>query len=367
MLTVYIKASNFCALGCGHCYIPVEQRRSRDRMDHDTLMHVADLLSEAQERERHGGIQVVWHGGEPMQVPADWYYAAGEVLDAALPGHVETMQTSLIGYRHEFGELAKARFDGYLGSSYDLSHRTVNYSVEAFADMWLDNVARARDDGIVIVPTVVPGWADTDKAETLLEFLVRHEFEEARVERQSPRGGRWCTTNAEHAHFLLGLYRGVRNRTRNGQRAPAINTVREAVLGVLFGIPGGRWGSRCGSKILVVEPNGELHGCPEMTGESGRFGHVVDGPEVLSGAPRRAWQRLQSRHQAAHACHDCPHASWCRSGCPLTEHEADGECPGYRGYLDAVAKDLAGLDRTSRERLMTLLLPEAGANDAVAA
>ena len=72
-----LQASPFCNLDCSYCYLP-------DRAD--TRRMPLDLLDRVMAQVMASGLpgaelSIVWHAGEPMAVPRDWYQAAFEIVD----------------------------------------------------------------------------------------------------------------------------------------------------------------------------------------------------------------------------------------------------------------------------------------------
>src|SRR3954464_2581076 len=74
-----LQSTPFCNLDCGYCYFP--NRSDRRRMGQDVLALVADHIVRAGWLAQDAA--VVWHAGEPLVVPPDYYDAAIEMLDAA--------------------------------------------------------------------------------------------------------------------------------------------------------------------------------------------------------------------------------------------------------------------------------------------
>jgi MoaA/NifB/PqqE/SkfB family radical SAM enzyme len=172
MITAYIKPTNRCNVGCTHCYLPESVRADKRRMSEDTLVTTAQFIARMQERGRHSGAHVLWHGGEPLVLPADWYYRAGEILDRELPGHTESMQTSLIPLRQEHVELLATRLGGFVGSSVDFSQRQIKGSVEEYHRLWMKKVDMARKADIEIIAGVVPTTREIGREAEMVKWFV---------------------------------------------------------------------------------------------------------------------------------------------------------------------------------------------------
>jgi len=76
-----IQPSPFCNLDCDYCYLP--SRSETHRMSGETLRSVVsgifatDLVRES--------LTFVWHAGEPMAVPIEWYRSAFDLIQSEAP------------------------------------------------------------------------------------------------------------------------------------------------------------------------------------------------------------------------------------------------------------------------------------------
>lgn len=343
MITAYVKPTNYCPVGCSHCYLPETVRADRGRMSVPTLISTANMLGDLAEAQggRRSDVHILWHGGEPMSVPAQWYREAGDLLDELLPGHTESMQTSLIPYRESFGALAHDRFRSELGSSIDFTSRTIKGSAERFQDKWLQRVEWARADGVLVVPGTVPTKRDVSRAAQIVGWFADHGFDRFNVERYNQYGEAlpdW-PSNAEHSRFLIDLFDEVLGRYENGQPL-YVRVLAAAIGGVLYDQPGDRWGGRCQSDFVVVEPDGALNTCPDKTSFEAPHAFAHQGASAFqASSARRFWIRLQAVGHRNDHCATCENNAWCRSGCPINPQSGEGgeaECAGFKVFLDHV-------------------------------
>jgi uncharacterized protein len=72
-----LQPTPFCNVDCGYCYLPF--RSDRRRMSHDVLEAVFSKLFISSLVQHH--LVIVWHAGEPLTVPPDWYEAAFALAD----------------------------------------------------------------------------------------------------------------------------------------------------------------------------------------------------------------------------------------------------------------------------------------------
>lgn len=357
MILAYLKATNYCNVGCSHCYLPEEVRADRGTMTWGTLRSTATLLKKMAERQNAGSVHVLFHGGEPLMLKPNWFLEAGEHLDEIL-GHVggfhtESMQTSLIPYTSRFAEVVHQRFNSHLGSSVDFSQRTIKGSADAYLDKWMEKVDSARNDGIYIEPGMVPTRNEMGKEKEILEWFIDRDFSRFNIDRYNGFGLKFedRPSNKEHSNFLTALFDEIMTRMARGDKVPEINVVTAVLSGVVDGNPGDRWGGSCQSDFVVIEPDGSTNNCPDKSSFEDAFSNVFDGIDAFSASPlRRKWIRIQAVGHKTSDCAVCENNSWCKSGCPITGNGArDGEdeCSGYWNHINHVRKFVSTTDGMS--------------------
>ena len=72
-----LQPTPFCNLDCNYCYLP--DRHSTARMRWPTLERAVERVLES--RFLGETLSVVWHAGEPLVLPVDWYEEAFERID----------------------------------------------------------------------------------------------------------------------------------------------------------------------------------------------------------------------------------------------------------------------------------------------
>lgn len=362
-ITAYVKPTNYCNVGCSHCYLPEIVRANRTRMSFDTLRSTGELLLQMAQRQRAPGIHVLWHGGEPLTVPVSWYEQAGEVLDSIVEGHTQSIQTSLIPWRPEYAELVHGRFASEIGSSVDFTQRRIKGSVEAYHDLWMKKVEMARAEGIAVIPGMVPTRNEEGRGEEVMRWFEERGFSMFNIDRYNHFGtGEDADrpSNAQHARFLIGLFDAAMTRMETGRPAPIINVLTSGLRGVLYGQPGDRWGGSCQSDFVVIEPDGSTNSCPDRASFETPFSNVAEGFDGFQKSElRRRWIRTQQfGHKRPH-CETCENNHFCKSGCPITPNgylDGEDECSGYHLFLSHLRRYVA-LDRNKKFVLAYLAGP----------
>ena len=75
-----LQPTPFCNLDCDYCYLP--DRNSHARMSLATVRRVAEQLREDQ--LLNSSLTIIWHAGEPLVVPVDFYQAAFDIFTQVL-------------------------------------------------------------------------------------------------------------------------------------------------------------------------------------------------------------------------------------------------------------------------------------------
>jgi len=79
-----LQATPFCNINCSYCYLP--NRDSRHRMSIDAVGVISKKIFDFF-APLPPDISIVWHAGEPLAAPVDWYRAAFAAIDRNLtPG-----------------------------------------------------------------------------------------------------------------------------------------------------------------------------------------------------------------------------------------------------------------------------------------
>lgn len=112
-----IQASPFCNLDCSYCYLP--HRSSRERIDIKTVIAAVERVFEAGLVDHK--FTIVWHAGEPLAVPLEFYETVFERIAEITPPQVtirHTFQTNGTLLTERWSELI-SKFGVRVGVSID--------------------------------------------------------------------------------------------------------------------------------------------------------------------------------------------------------------------------------------------------------
>lgn len=338
-VTAYLKPSDYCNVGCEHCYLPEAVRASKYRMTDATLSRAIDTIEAMQTRQRAPGTLIVWHGGEPLALPHDYLRHACELVAQRLPTSIQSIQTSLVPYRDEWNDIIHDFFASEVGSSIDFTQRNIRGSTKRYQDFWMSRVEAARRNGISVIPGIVPSTSEIGHGAEIVTWMKDRQFNAWNIDRYNSFSGPdpMRPSNRDHSSFLWEVFEAILNEADKGSFT-RVNTVTAALLGILNNQPGDRWGGACSMDFIVVNPDGSTNACPDKISFE-TFSNVASGFDgFLHSEQRRKWVRDHITGHRNSDCPTCPFNTFCKSGCPLTPNtpDSEGECSGYQRYLHKV-------------------------------
>lgn len=346
MITAYLKPTNFCNVGCSHCYLPESVRADKNKMDDETLHKVMGFLSDMKKAGKHDAIFLLWHGGEPLTLSPKYFENAGKIIDSyfAEGEIIEAVQTSLIPYTSSLKNIVKNRWNSGIGSSIDFSARLLRGSAQEYQNLWMKKVELAREDGLYVIPSMTPNKADCYKSSEIYDWFRARDFWSIGLDRYSNVAGDLpdFSTNAEHSMFLRGLFDKAWEDYQKTGYCISVRTLIAAIGGILYQQPGDRWGGKCQSDFVVINPNGSLNNCPDKDSFEESYGNLHQGFKSFQSSPlRKKWIRIQSVGHRIDECYNCENASWCKSGCPITGNACtvngvQDECSGFKSLIDYI-------------------------------
>ena len=343
MITAYVKPTNFCNVGCTHCYLPEEVRANKFLMTEDRVREVARFVKDMAMVQRHDSAHILWHGGEPLTVPIDWYYKANDILKEELGyNYIQSMQTSLIPLRKEHIKMFKDFMEYQVGTSIDFSQRMLKGKVENYHKLWMTKVDMAREEDILVLPGVVPTRNELGREKDIVQFFMDRNFKMFNIDRYNQYNTFFPDrpSNLEHSKFLIGLFDALMENLELKGWSPFVNAISGAMTGILYDQGGDRWGTTCMTDFVVIEPNGNLNNCTDKATVEPSYSQLEDGyKEFARSHFRKKWVKIQTIDHKENHCRKCENASWCRSGCPITPNgiiNGEDECSGYKTFINHV-------------------------------
>lgn len=323
-----LQGTPFCNIACHYCYLP--DRGNRARMAPDTV-HAALRWLETSGLAAPE-LAVVWHAGEPLTLPVDWYRDAFAAAAAARPAgavlkHCIQTNATLVDDRwcalfREYGVQIGVSLDGP-ARLHDAQRRTRAGSGTHGAVM--RGVAALQRHRVPFHAICVVGDAALDAPEELVEFFAAHDILEIGFNVEEVEG---VHTRSSLSPGRAGRFRGFFGRA--WRRAEALGVEIREVRTILAGLqqpPAGAWPGNDQNMpfdIVTVTHDGRIHTfSPELAGlEHPRIGSLALGnvltstlQQVLDGPVfRQAWAEIAAG--VAACARGCAYFPLCRGGAP---------------------------------------------------
>lgn len=328
-----VQPTTFCNIACSYCYLP--ERSIKKRMDLRTVELIG--LRVLQTRYVADDATVVWHAGEPLVVPPEWYEKAFGILAAHRPPHVRlghSVQTNGTLIDDVWVRLFKTH-DVRVGVSLDGPRslhdaRRVTRSGRGTFDRTIAGVRRLREAGLPFHVITVLTAESLERPDELFEFYVAEGI--ARVcfnveEIEGVNVGSSLATSGSEGAFRAFLTRFI-ERVAASPQPIWVREVASSVATILT--PAGTVVPNHQVEplaILTVDVDGnlstfspELIGTPAPEFTDFRFVNLRDGgPEALLAAPGFARAHAEIQAGVATCRTSCPWFRWCGGGAPANK------------------------------------------------
>ncbi|MGR5365681.1 radical SAM protein [Photobacterium damselae] len=343
MIVAYIKISDFCNIGCSHCYLPQGVRNNK------TVMSVAVLSNTIVDLKRlcaaRGAkkLNVIWHGGEPLLLDPSLVVDYMEIIKGAFAtSDTEvsfSIQTSLIPLNNIWIDVIKNYFNSSVSTSVDFSSRTINGSPEKYMSVLDKRLETCKKNEIDVAANVVVSKSELGMASRLIQWFVDRDIMTVEFSRFNAYSEvyREQPTNREHSIFLSDVIDAMVDRVKRGLDCPQIPSIDNAVLVALKGESSGVWGGRCLTGNYVVNPDGKTHNCPDRISFDSSLSEKSAFSESLAAA--KIAVEYSERSQSA-MCSECEYRSACRGGCPIEKNNIleNGDCSGFKTLLNYIKR-----------------------------
>lgn len=341
---VYIRVFEGCNLHCEHCFIPKNPKRMTLEKVEGAAEH---LLRIAKPGSR---ILIQWHGGEPTMFGPAWMRDAINRLEKASDGLILShgIQTNLMTYSSEWGELFRSHFDGNVGVSWDpgirLLTRGRHETNAQYEERFWPNLERLVKDGVdpYLVMTATRTFFETFvNPVSLFEMLASRGIRKAHIERLTETGyarENWGRLGVDNAFYSRGMSRMLRaysvwKRAVEGGRDLSISPFDGLLasvesLGTSDASGYGCWSGHCDTRFHTIDASGYKRGCTALTSE-------IDNKAARASLRLNEGFRDVRRNRRAVNCAVCPFRTICSSGClALAMDDGSGECSGGRRLFE---------------------------------
>lgn len=337
--TVIAKPTKECNADCTYCASPPDAEQKWSLDDFKRIFdRLAPQLSEK--------AVIIWHGGEPMLMGADFYWKAYDYAKSIKPDILFSMQSNLLLYRSsEWKNLFRNVMDGRLSTSFDPDEqfRTINGSTERYSRQFSKKIDEIIRDGFK--PLVIGTYTEdtVSLADKMYDrslsygndgFNIRYNY---RYPAGREFGQGVAVTPESYGKMLIRIYdRWIKDKP-NFVVTP-LDLMFQKCIGI--GMKQCPWTRHCGGKFISIEPNGDAYNCGEFADTENpayRFGNLKEGwiangrKEAIVGFVRKPKKdgvfiqevmdsygaNLMKRRvmDVPVSCTECRHFTECEGGC----------------------------------------------------
>ena len=335
--SLILKPTKACNADCSYCSSPPDDNNQWTVNDFKKIMET--LASQLTDE-----CVVIWHGGEPMLMGADFYKECYLIARAVKPNIKFAMQTNLLLYKSKlWKDVFENIMGGRISTSFDPDeeNRTIKGSTKKYTSTFKAKLANIVDDGFR--PLVIGTY--TEKTIT----LSLSAYEEAinkrdkgyhiRVNYRYPAGrasqdGEMLSPES-YAKALINIFdRWVVDVPK------VIVTPLDQMLQLVLGkdVHQCPWTRSCGGRFMEIEPNGDMYNCgdfSDLQDSKYKYGNIFNNTinqhnssdisfykksttsnlavDALNSDAAKLMKRRQ--YTLPSSCFECEHFKECQGGC----------------------------------------------------
>ena len=320
-----------CPASCVYCFGPHTGGPQMRRETLEAVVRWQDALG-------HGdGIEITFHGGEPLVPGAGWYRLALPLLrDGLAPRELRFgLQSNLWLLTEEICELF-IEFGVSIGTSLDGPEKINDAQRGAgYFRRTMAGIERARAHGLDVGAICTFTAQSAPHADEIFDFFLAEglnfSVHAALPSLRYPEADGWALPPEDHGQLLVEMldrYLAHADKVRIG----TLDAMSRSVSAGRGGICSFR---DCLGEYLAVDPQAFIYPCQRFAGMAEyRLGDVSDCPSADALAAAPVWQMVAARQERIAAdCGDCAYLAFCRGGCPYNALVANG------GALEPTARD----------------------------
>lgn len=314
-----IKISKYCNLRCSYCY-EFAELGIRKRMQLQQLRSFFTNVRSAVLSQGRSKIHFVWHGGEPLLIPIDYYEKIGEIQREILGteiSYANVMQTNLtmLNDRHIEFLQSKRFFNQAIGVSFDVyGDQRVDTRGRLRTQDVLTNLQRLRDANIafgaicVMARNTLPRLAEIYRFYDSLQipFRILPFYKSATDEQVS-----------EHALSFEEITGGFKTLFDDWLRsehatdvAPLTDYMRYALAVMSKSTAAPR--DPADEHVFLVDTNGDTYGVADTYVDRYRYGNLFEQDlEAVTASPMRTEAISQAKARMDRYCASCPYFGGC--------------------------------------------------------
>ena len=315
---IVIKASKYCNLRCNYCY-EFPHLGDKARMSLSDVRALFENIRNSIDEFAIEHIDFVWHGGEPLLIPLDFYEQVAQIEKEVLGSecsYINAVQTNLTVLTGRHIELLKSGFFQDIGVSFDVhGGQRVDTKGELRTDAILANLQKLVDHQISFGAIAVLARYTLPKIKEIYKF-----FDDLHVTCRMnafyrSAGNEQATRHGLDFDELVDAYKVLFHEWLASDSATTVEPIDDYVhyaVSHVTGSPGYRFDRSEGERVFVIDVNGDVYNVLETYDPEFRYGNLFRAPlsEIVASEARRRSNML-SNERMQRFCQQCPYFGAC--------------------------------------------------------
>lgn len=358
--TFMILPSLNCNANCKYCFSDHQSKFMTYHVLDETITFITKVALETDASK----INIMFHGGEPLLLPYEFYLYAFDQFDKLLP-HLQvsySLQSNLFNITDQLMTLFN-KYRVNIGTSIDGpenicdTNRQNGYFKKTLKGV---NVVRNSGQNVGAIATITQQTKNDiiEIAKYFRNDSINFSLHAA-IKNINNNDDEYALKAQDYSDLLLELLPWyIKNR-----HYVKISTFDDFVTMIVNQSPSSCTFNNCFRMFLAIDPQGNITSCQRFAGNADYFlGNIFDQPSLtdLCQTPA-AIRQLSRQQQVQDKCHDCSYLHLCNGGCyynALSDHNIiDPLCDTYKTMFDHVnaklrdefsaPENLAMIDQTS--------------------
>jgi uncharacterized protein len=346
-IQLVVKISKYCNLRCSYCY-EINELANKQRMDLADIHRMFVAMFNYAAKNQLEELEFVWHGGEPMLIPIDYYSAIqfhqAEVFSGKIDvlNSVQTNLTVLSPKHLEF--LKNGDFFGNVGVSFDVyGDQRVDERGQLHTSAVVDNMQKLIDAKISFGAITVLARNTLNHARSIYKFWdrlgVQFRFLPFHLSAESSQSSQHALSGDEVVTTLNQIFDDWLSSDRATPVEPIQSYISYAIA-FLRGDEARHYYSKSADEVVfVVNVDGSVWGAGdgELYEPGLTYGNVFyDSFDEILDSPGRKKAVAASEARMDSYCQECPYWGYCpghfvadaskeemlilcESGCPVSK------------------------------------------------
>ena len=316
---IYIKLTNGCNLQCKHCYNEI--MKNHTSMSQETLETVILWIKNFRKDHPEDDINMSLHGGEPMLYDLDKIILLIDSLsNLNLKWCVTTNLMYEITDKHIsiFKNMKPFDKNPMIMTSYDFGD--TRFDSDDKIELWKKNVGILKAAGIDIQPIIclTKYVIKNIKPQQVYDFISQmglHNFNFERI----TETGRASVFNVRPDNNDLNdwLFEAYKIYENLECYCPLFESITMSLKGIFLGCRA----RQCMEKVITINPDGTIGGCPNT---ADKVYTDIDGNENYQ---NKKCDLVCQERNPNEKCLVCPYYKWCKGDCFQLKWDETG-CPG---------------------------------------